>query len=103
MKMHKIVGIFLILCFSASASYAAKGGEYGASEKAYEKASDRSIFNRMSDWFSGRGKPAGSGKGMHENRPGMGKNNMPEAGKGMEHKAGPPSGAGAPGGAGRGR
>ncbi len=52
--------IFILLMFSLvlipSVSFAAKGGEKGASEQAYERASDQAIFHRVGDWFATIGK-----------------------------------------------
>jgi hypothetical protein len=43
---------FLFLVFSSSVCLAQKEGQKGASEKAYEHASDEAVFNRVGDWFS---------------------------------------------------
>lgn len=48
----------LCLTVGVSFSYAAKGGEAGASDQAYEHASDQAIFNRVGNWFSDKGKDA---------------------------------------------
>lgn len=56
--MKKTTFIILALCliFSGSFCFAAKDGEKGASDQAYEHASDNSVFNRTSDWFATIGK-----------------------------------------------
>ena len=53
MKKFTLFVIAAALCFGCPQSHAEKG----ASEKAYEHASDRAIFHRVSDWFSTVGKP----------------------------------------------
>lgn len=56
--MKKIVALMVILALALTAmpAYAAKGGTRGASQKAYENASDKAVFNRVGDWFATRGK-----------------------------------------------
>lgn len=56
--MKKIVTFFIILAFvfSVTPAFAAKGGEKGASQTAYERASEESIFHRVGDWFATIGK-----------------------------------------------
>jgi len=58
--MRKVYGVLvfavaLSLALSASPAYAKKG-EKGASQSAYEHASDQAIFNRVGDWFATVGK-----------------------------------------------
>lgn len=56
--MRKLFFILVIfsLILMPSVSFAAKGGEKGASEQALENASDQAIFNRVGDWFATVGK-----------------------------------------------
>ena len=56
--MKKIVALMVILALALTAmpAFAAKGGTRGASQKAYENASDKAVFNRVGDWFATRGK-----------------------------------------------
>jgi len=57
--LRKITLFLLVACFIASAVYAQdmpKDKARGASEKAYEHASDQSVFHRVSDWFATVGK-----------------------------------------------
>jgi len=51
-----IILIMFSLVVIPSVSFAAKGGEKGASGQAYENASDQAIFNRVGDWFATVGK-----------------------------------------------
>lgn len=54
--MKKI--LFLILAFSLVTvlpSFAAREGRPGPDARAYEKASEDSMLNRMGDWFATRG------------------------------------------------
>jgi len=56
--MKKIAALFLVSVFligSMSLCFAQKG-QKGASEKAYEHASEEAIFNRVGDWFATVGK-----------------------------------------------
>lgn len=49
--------LVLVLVFMMSGyALAAPQGEKGASEQAYEHASDNAVFNRVSDWFATVGK-----------------------------------------------
>lgn len=56
--MRKVVVFILIVLFAVVSRpvFCAPGGKKGASSQAYEHASDQSIFNRISDWFSTIGK-----------------------------------------------
>lgn len=56
--MKKLIVILIIFSLIAipSVSFAAKGGERGASEQAYEHASDQAVFHRVGDWFATVGK-----------------------------------------------
>ena len=56
--MRKIIAWVLVLslCFGVTPVFSAQGGKRGASEKAYEHASDEAIFHRIGDWFATRGK-----------------------------------------------
>lgn len=57
MKKVTILGLaFLFLISSANLCLAAKDGQKGASDKAYENANENAIFNRVDDWFSTVGK-----------------------------------------------
>jgi len=56
MKRIFIVAFALLFIFSLTPVFAARGGEKGASEEAYEHASDEAIFHRVGDWFSTIGK-----------------------------------------------
>lgn len=53
--MRRVTVGFLIALFLIS-GIPAFAAEKGASEKAYEHASDQSIFNRVGDWFATIGK-----------------------------------------------
>ena len=57
--MRKSILLTLVLCLTvllSTPAFAARSGDKGADEKAYEHASDNAIFNRISDWFATRGK-----------------------------------------------
>ena len=56
--MRKIVTILiaLVLIIASNSVFGAEGGEKGASDKAYEHASEEAIFHRIGDWFSTIGK-----------------------------------------------
>lgn len=56
--MRKVVVCVLALVFlmGSVAICSAQRGQKGASEKAYEHASEEAIFNRVGDWFATRGK-----------------------------------------------
>ena len=56
--MRKFVAFLVILALVLTSvpAFAAKG-KRGASDKAYEHASDKAVFHRISDWFATRGKP----------------------------------------------
>ena len=56
--MKKIVALIVVLAFvlTAMPAFAAKGGTRGASQQAYDNASDKAVFNRVGDWFATRGK-----------------------------------------------
>ena len=57
MKKAIIFGLVFLLSISLSHfCLAAKDGQKGASEQAYEHASDNSVFNRVGDWFATRGR-----------------------------------------------
>jgi predicted ribosome quality control (RQC) complex YloA/Tae2 family protein len=55
--MKKVITILLVFVFLAGITpvYSAPG-KRGASDKAYEHASDEAVFNRVGDWFATRGK-----------------------------------------------
>ena len=52
MRKLAVVLVILSLLAGQSAAFARKG----ASEKAYEHASDEAVFNRIGDWFATIGK-----------------------------------------------
>ena len=56
--MKKIVALMVVLALALTVmpAYAAKGGTRGASQQAYDNASDKAVFNRVGDWFATRGK-----------------------------------------------
>ncbi|MGD9015697.1 MAG: hypothetical protein PVI33_06720 [Candidatus Omnitrophota bacterium] len=56
--MKRLIGIVIVLSLilSACPAFAAKGGEKGASARAYERASEQAVFHRISDWFATIGK-----------------------------------------------
>ena len=55
--MRKFIAIAVVLSFVlVSVPVFAEKGRKGASDKAYEKASDEAIFHRVGDWFATRGK-----------------------------------------------
>ena len=56
MKQTFIIAVALLLTLAVRPVFAAEGGEKGASAKAYEHASEQSIFNRVNDWFATIGK-----------------------------------------------
>lgn len=55
--MKKVISLLVIfaLALSVTPAYAAKGRR-GASDTAYEHASDEAVFNRVGDWFATVGK-----------------------------------------------
>jgi hypothetical protein len=67
--MKKVTALLLVLVLALSAvpAYAA-WGEKGASEKAYEKASDEAVFHRIGDWFATRGKTPEEAKAIKADR-----------------------------------
>ncbi|MCF7870388.1 MAG: hypothetical protein K9M01_04655, partial [Candidatus Omnitrophica bacterium] len=56
--MKKLILVLTALVFLAISTpvFSAEGGKKGASSKAQEQASQRSIFNRVGDWFATVGK-----------------------------------------------
>ena len=57
--MKKVVAFLLAIVFLIGiAPVHAAPGRKGASDKAYEHASDNAVFNRVGDWFATRGKSA---------------------------------------------
>ena len=56
--MRKVTVGFLVFLFLVIGmpAFTAEKGEKGASSKAYEHASEQSIFNRVGDWFATVGK-----------------------------------------------
>jgi len=56
MKRSLVIVIALVLTLISVPCFAAEGGQKGASGKASERASQKSIFNRVNDWFSSKGK-----------------------------------------------
>lgn len=57
--MRQIVRMITLLAAAillSAPAYAAKWGEKGASTEAYEHASEKAVFHRVSDWFATRGK-----------------------------------------------
>jgi hypothetical protein len=56
--MRKVIAVVLILSFFViyAPVFAREEGVKSAATKAYEHASDESIFNRVSDWFATLGK-----------------------------------------------
>jgi len=56
--MKKLITFFTVLTLLSVAvpAFAAKGGEKGASQTAYDRASEESIFHRVGDWFATIGK-----------------------------------------------
>ena len=54
--MRNIIIILVLMLAVPSISFGAPDGRKGASDKAYEHASDQSIFNRTGDWFATIGK-----------------------------------------------
>ncbi len=51
-----LLPVVYVLLLGLVPAHAGDAGTQGASSKAYEKASDQSIFNRVGDWFSTVGK-----------------------------------------------
>lgn len=56
MKKLILVCLALALIFTSAPAFCAKGGKKGASQMAMEKASDKAVFHRVSDWFATVGK-----------------------------------------------
>lgn len=56
--MRKIAVFIIVIAFLAGTipAFAAEGGQKGASARAFERASDKAIFHRVSDWFATIGK-----------------------------------------------
>ncbi len=56
--MKKVVLIVTAIALTAgfSPAFAAREGEKGADQSAYEHASDNAVFNRVGDWFATVGK-----------------------------------------------
>jgi len=56
--MKRIVALMVVLALALTVmpAFAAKGGTRGASQQAYDNASDKAVFNRVGDWFATRGK-----------------------------------------------
>ena len=54
--MKKILTLVLILSIAMSMPVFAAKGQRGASQKAYEHASDEAVFHRVGDWFATVGK-----------------------------------------------
>ena len=55
MRKIIVIAIVLSLVMVSMPAFAAKGRR-GASDRAYEQASDKAVFNRVGDWFATRGK-----------------------------------------------
>ncbi|NQT95319.1 MAG: hypothetical protein HQ572_02610 [Candidatus Omnitrophica bacterium] len=55
MKRLVVIMITLSLVLTSVPAFAAKGSR-GASQQAYEHASDKAVFHRVSDWFATVGK-----------------------------------------------
>jgi hypothetical protein len=53
--MKRILVLLLVFAI-ALGTVPAYAAQKGASSKAYEKASDEAVFNRVGDWFATRGK-----------------------------------------------
>lgn len=51
------ITILFLMSFCFTAVQAQEDSSKGASEQAYEHASDKAVFHRVSDWFSTVGKP----------------------------------------------
>ena len=56
MRKLLTISFILMLAMAYIPTFAAEEGKKGASAKAYEHASDQSIFNRVGDWFATIGK-----------------------------------------------
>jgi 3'-phosphoadenosine 5'-phosphosulfate sulfotransferase (PAPS reductase)/FAD synthetase len=56
MKKLAVVLVVLSLLAAQSAAFAKPKGVKGASEKAYEHASEEAVFHRVGDWFATIGK-----------------------------------------------
>ena len=56
--MKKVIAIIVVLSLVilSAPTFAAEGGRKGASARAYERASEKAMFHRVSDWFATRGK-----------------------------------------------
>lgn len=67
MKKIFLGTLIMVFAMSGLSLYAAPSGEKGASAKAYEHASDQSVFNRTSDWFFDD-RQIGRGKGPDQER-----------------------------------
>ncbi|MCK5655772.1 MAG: hypothetical protein KAI03_05740 [Candidatus Aureabacteria bacterium] len=68
MKRLFIIVLCLLVGSVSTITFGAEGGEKGASSKAYEHASEKSVFNRMGDWFSTIGKSDEEKKTILEER-----------------------------------
>lgn len=68
--MKKIMVFMLVLTMFVGvfSACAAPKGSKGASETAYEHASDEAIFSRVGDWFATRGKSADEKKAILSER-----------------------------------
>ena len=56
MKRFTVFFLLAGFVFTTTPLFAARGGEKGASDSAYEHASPNAIFNKVSDWFTTIGK-----------------------------------------------
>ena len=56
MKTIKLIAVSLLLSLVCSTAMADYAKDKGASEKAFDRASIESIFNRVGDWFATIGK-----------------------------------------------
>ncbi|MBN1869315.1 MAG: hypothetical protein JW847_01890 [Candidatus Omnitrophica bacterium] len=56
MKKFMVLGLAVMLVFSAAVVFAQQDKGKGASAQAYEHADDNAIFNRVGDWFATIGK-----------------------------------------------
>ncbi len=56
MKKLFVIVLCLLVGLAPTITFAAESGKKGAGSKAYEHASENSVFNRVGDWFSTVGK-----------------------------------------------
>ena len=88
--MKRFISLLVITAFVVCAlpgvTLAARSGQKGADQSAYEHASDQAIFNRAGDWFSTIGKSEEEKTRILEERKAQEKPFLVKINEGYKHK-----------------